>query len=792
MRFVAAIALFIAFMSSGYKCLAQEDTLVQTVRGQVTDAESKNPLPGVIILVLPDKKLHAMTDADGNYRLDNVPVGRQSFEFRYTGFDTKNVSEVPVTSGKELELNVALTETVRELHEATVVAIKDRIKSTNEFAQVSARSFNVEETKRFAASVSDPARLAQNFAGVANNGDLDNDIVVRGNSPKGILWRLEGIEIPNPNHYSDLGNGGGSISMLNASTLGTSDFYTGAFPPEIGNALSSAFDLSFRNGNKDKYEHSIQIGVMGTELATEGPFRRGGQSSYLVEYRYSTLTLLKNYLNLGGIIPDYQDASFKLNFPTKKAGTITVFGLGGINNANKDPGKDSTTWNDDNPNFVLNSVGRMGIIGVTHQYFVSKNAYIKTIISGSYDDYNKDVDTLNKRENYNHVLVDKAFFANTAYRFSFLYNNKLNARNTIRTGIVAQQLAYDLDENFYDYGSKTWKNILNGQGSTQYYQAYVQWKYRLTSKISLVSGIHTSYYALNKKSSFEPRASLSYQLPKSRITFAAGLHSKPEHISTYLFRDSASAQSGAYPNIGLDLVRAAHLVAGYETQLPWKLRMKAEAYYQYLYNIPVEKDSASGFSIINTESIFGLYDTKPLVSAGTGMNYGIDLSVERPFIDNFYMLFTGSLFRTTYTAYNGAQYQGHFDRGYQLNLVGGKEFKVNKKGRSLIGLNGKVLYSGGQRETPIDVSASQAAGRTVYVAGQYFTNQDPYYFRIDGSIYYKINNKKATHSLQLDVQNVTNRLNYYYQYYDNRDGRVKDVKQVGILPVISYRVEFHR
>ncbi len=792
MRFVAAAVLFIVLIASAPVCFGQEDDLLQTVRGQVTDAESKNPLPGVIILVLPDKKLHAVSDEDGNYRLDSVPVGRQSFEFTYPGFDTKTVREIPVTSGKELELNIALTETVKELNEVNIVALKDRVRSTNEFAQVSSRSFNVEETKRFAASVSDPARLAQNFAGVANNGDLDNDIVVRGNSPKGILWRLEGIEIPNPNHYSDLGNGGGSISMLNASTLGTSDFYTGAFPPEIGNALSGAFDLSFRNGNKDKYEHSIQIGVMGTEIATEGPFHKGSQSSYLLEYRYSTLTLLKNYLNLGGIIPDYQDASFKLNFPTKKAGTITVFGLGGINNANKDPSNDSTTWNDDNPNFVLNSVGRLDILGITHQYFVSKNAYIKTIVSGSYDDYNKDVDTLNKRENYNHVLVDKAFFANTAYRFSFLYNNKINARNTIRTGITAQQLGYDLKENYYDYGTKAWKTILNGSGSTQFYEGYIQWKNRLTSRLSLVSGIHGSYYALNQKYGIEPRASLSYQLQHSRFTLAAGMHSKPEHISTYLFQNADSTQTGNYPNKGLDLMRAVHTVAGFETELPYKLRMKMEAYFQYLYNIPVEKDSISGFSILNVESIFGLYDTKPLVSTGTGKNYGIDLSIERPFIDNFYMLFTGSLFHSSYTAYNGAEYDGHFDRGYQLNLVGGKEFKVTRKGRSLIGLNGKVLYSGGQRESPIDISASRSSGRTIYVAGQYFTNQDPYYFRIDGSIYFKVNNKKATHSLQLDVQNVTNRLNYYYQYFDSRDGRVKDVKQVGILPVISYRVEFHR
>lgn len=785
------IITIILLLAGCFNVNAQDAGLFQIVRGQVTDAESKQPLPGVVVLLLPEKTIYTTTDSAGFYRLEHIPVGRSSFLFTFTGYENKTAAEVLVTSGKELELNISLSDDVKALDEVKVKGMRNKTGAGNEFAQISARSFNVEETKRFAASVSDPARLAQNFAGVSNNGDLENDIVVRGNSPKGVLWRLEGIEIPNPNHFSDLGNGGGSISMLNASTLGTSDFYTGAFPPEIGNALAGAFDLSFRNGNKDKYEHSFQIGTMGTEFATEGPFRKGGASSYLINYRYSTLALLEGFLNLGGILPEYQDGSFKLNFPTKKAGTITVFGLGGTNHAFKDPDQDSLLWNDDNPNFALEAKARMGISGITHQYFLTKNSYIKTILSASYDDYRKHVDTLNKLDGYSEQPVDDAFYSNTAYRASILYNNKLNAKNTLRAGVIAQYIGYDLNEDYYDYGAKKWRSILNGSGNTQFYQAYIQHKIRLTPRLTMVSGIHGAYYALNKKYSIEPRASLSYQQGLSKYTLAAGMHSKPEHISTCLFHSTDTGQAVTYPNKSLDMLRALHIVAGYERALPLNLRLKAEVYYQYLYNIPVESDPASSFSIINAESIFSLYDTEPLVSTGTGKNYGIDLTLERPLMNDWYMLFTGSLYKSTFTTYAGEEYDGHFDRRYQVNLVGGKEFKLGSRGKSILGTNGKVLWSGGQRESPIDLAASLAAGKTVYVTGAYYSVQDPYYFRIDASLYYKINNKRATHSIQFDVQNITNRHNYYYQYYDNRDGRIKDVKQIGILPTISYRVDFH-
>ncbi|HEY1032345.1 MAG TPA: carboxypeptidase regulatory-like domain-containing protein [Flavipsychrobacter sp.] len=789
-----------------YHAAAQTETIEQTitptkvlkqnVRGRVIDAESKQPMVGVVVVLQSNNTLNAITDDNGYFTISNVPVGRQSFIFQMAGFDTYTASEVMVISGKELELNASMVESLHKLDEVTVSANKDRVRPLNEFAAISARSFSVEETRRYAASFADPARMVMNFPGVSNGGDMDNGVVVRGNSPKGVLWKLEGIEIPNPNHFAGLGATGGAISMLNANTLGTSDFYTGAFVPEIGNALSGAFDLNLRNGNSERYEHTVQIGTLGAEIATEGPFKKGSKASYILNYRYSTLAILEPFIKLGGMIPKYQDGSFKVNLPTKKAGTFTLFGLGGHNVAAQNAVADSSKWfkdeeNDEN-NVSYNNKGTMAVAGLSHQYFLNKDAYIKTIISGSTDRSIQSADTLNPGDAYKEVPVQNSTLKNTALRVSVMYNQKLSARNTIRAGVIGQQWAYDFSMRIYYSNEKQWKDLLSSDGNTQFYQGYVQWKSRVTDKITTVAGMHASYLALNGKYTVEPRASATYQMRKSKVTLAAGLHSKPEHISTYFYQNAVVGDNITHPNKNLDMQRAFHTVAGYEISLPLKLRLKLEAYYQYLYDVPVEKDSSSAFSIINANDIYSLMRTKKeLVNDGTGRNYGIDISLERPFANNYYVIATGSVFNSTFTTYKGERYSTQYNRGYQMNLIGGKEFKLSANGRRVIGLNGKVLYSGGLRESPIDLQKSIQSKEMEAVPGLYYTKQAPAYFRADATLYYKINNKRATHTIQFEVQNLTNRENYYFSYYDDRTQSIKRVNQLGILPNLSYRIDFH-
>ncbi|RYZ51887.1 MAG: TonB-dependent receptor, partial [Sphingobacteriales bacterium] len=727
------------------------------------------------------------------FSISNIPVGRRTFQFRYPGYEPFTASELLIASGKETELNVAMKESLQQLQEVTVNAGKDRARPQNEFAAVSARSFSVEETRRYAASFADPARMVMNFPGVSNNGDGDNSIVVRGNSPKGVLWRLEGIEIPNPNHFSSPGTSGGAISMLNANVLGSSDFYTAAFPSEIGNALSGAFDLNFREGNSNVTEHTVQVGTLGMELSTEGPFVKGKKASYLVNYRYSTLALLGRFIDLGGAQPAYQDASFKINLPTTKAGNFSLFGLGGYNTVSSNPDADSSHWNDDMPNVVFRGRNGLGVAGISHQYFTGTNSYVRTVLSGSYDFSRADADTLNPGAQYKKDAVEHNHSGNKALRLSVLYNRKISARHTYRTGVIAQHLGYEMEYRYYNLEDKVWKDLLSGSHQTQFYQSYFQWKARLNSRWTVSGGLHASYFALNKAASIEPRFSATYETGRSKYNLAAGLHSKPEHISTYMFSNLAQGSTAVYPNRQLDLLRSFHAVGGYTTSLATSLRLKAEVYFQHLYSIPVEGDSSSRFSIINADDVYDLMATSnPLQSKGTGQNYGVDLSLERPFSEGYYLLGSGSFYRSLYQDFAGRTYNTRFNRGYQLNLIGGKEFPMSREGRRSISLNGKILYSGGLRESLIDEEQSAATGKTVIAGDQYFTSQGTSYFRTDLSISYKSNTKKATHSVILEIQNLTNHRNYYSSYFDVRSGSVKRIDQLGILPNLSYRIDFHR
>ena len=293
----------------------------QTIRGTVTDAQTLQPLVGATVLLLgSDPVVGTLTDDEGRFRLEAVPVGRQGIQITYVGYEPVLRNNLIVSSAQEVVLEIRMEEQIRMADEVEIVAETDKSGSINELATVSVRTFSVEEAQRYAGSRNDPARMAQNFAGVSGVNDQRNDIIIRGNSPAGVLWRLEGIDIPNPNHYGALGTTGGPVSMLNNNNLSDADFITSAFPAEYGNALSGVFDMGLRNGNDETYEFMGQLGFNGLEAGVEGPLPIGKHASLIANYRYSTLAVFKLLginSGTGAAIPEYQDLTFKLNVPTQ-------------------------------------------------------------------------------------------------------------------------------------------------------------------------------------------------------------------------------------------------------------------------------------------------------------------------------------------------------------------------------------------------------------------------------------------------------------------------------------------
>ncbi|MFC2096621.1 carboxypeptidase-like regulatory domain-containing protein, partial [Bacteroidota bacterium] len=286
---IITLLLLIASLLS----FANNSMQTQTIRGQVIDQDSKSPLIGANIIILNSEPVKGTSsNVDGYFRIDQVHVGRVDLKVTCMGYEAKTIPNLLIGSGKEIVLEIELIESLIQLEDVIITANGHKAEALNEMAVVSAKAFSVEETKRYAGSFNDPARMVSGYAGVTGDATGNNDIVVRGNSPKGILWKLDGIDIPNPNHFADEGSTGGPINALNSAMLNNSDFFSGAFAPEYGNAYSGVFDMKLRNGNNEKREYSASIGVIGMEATLEGPFSKNYNGSYLINYRYSSLDIL--------------------------------------------------------------------------------------------------------------------------------------------------------------------------------------------------------------------------------------------------------------------------------------------------------------------------------------------------------------------------------------------------------------------------------------------------------------------------------------------------------------------
>ena len=792
---IIKLALVLMCCCCFYQTKAQE--FFQNIRGTITDKDSKMPLIGANIMIQnTDPVLGASTDVDGYFKIEKVPVGRHNIVVTYLGYEPAVLSSILLTTGKELVLNIDLTESTESLEEVVVIAKHDKNKPLNEMAMVSARSFSVEETSRYASSYFDPSRMAQNYAGVNLGGgddDLFNEIIVRGNSPRGVLWRLEGIEIPNPNHFGALGNSGGAISMLSSSTLSNSDFYTGAFPAEFGNATSGVFDLNMRNGNNENKEYAFMFGALGIEAAAEGPFSKNGRASYLINYRYATLGLLKaiGISPTGDVLPVYQDLSFKINVPTQKAGTFSLFGLGGANIASFTPEKDSTQWDNDFGNEGFEERQQMGVVGLSHKLVLSETSYLKTVLAGSHEFYEEDYYELLAEQNYAKKVEEQATFKNNTFRLTSSYTNKLNAKNTIRIGGVISNMdfGYELKEFIDDQNA--FRAYLDNKGTTQLYQAYAQWKHRVTQNWTVNAGFHYTRFALNGDQTFEPRLATSVKLnDKQTISAAVGLHSKPEPIAFYFLEQSLEDGSRLSPNLDLGMSKSFHSVIGYDHQLATNLRLKAEVFYQHLYDIPVTQAPNLQGSMINVRDIWDIISANEAINEGKGRNYGLDLTVEKFFSNQYYFLFTGSLYESKYTPIDGQEYNTRFNSNYQINLLGGKEFKIGKKKNNILAFNGKFIYAGGNRYTPIDVEQSRLENRTVRFTDRAFEGRLSDYLRFDLGVSYKIIKKRMTHSIMIDIQNVTNNQNPGGFFYNRELEKIQEYYLTGLFPVFNYRIEF--
>lgn len=769
------------FLFSGTTLFAQQ--YFQSLYGTVTEKYTTQSISEASILITGNNYTEVtFSDSSGNFFFLKIPTGDYRLEISRNNFHPLTFPQIEISTGKELFLSVEL-ETKPNLLQEVMINASTKKEANN--TSLSKTTFKMEQSERFAASLNDPQRLVLSFAGVRGLGGMQNSIIVRGNSPKGVMWQVEGIEVPSPNHYSGQGTPG-MVSILNNMVLQKVDFYTGAFPAPFGNATSAVFDATLRRGNTKRYEFSVQLSNIGLETSAEGPLSKKNSSSFLIAYRYSTVGLMgKIGYPIGDYITGFQDINFKFHFATKHIGYFDWWGFGGISSIQNAKGKRA---NGDFMNKYITAAS-----GITHQILFNGTTTWKTILAASaYSDswHATQTDEYLPFNNTTRTQIYKTLYdyRDISLRFSSSVIHQVSSRVLFNGGIQIIKPFISLTDS--SFRQVIHQNMNTGDTISIYteptlyervtksaprYHTYIQFITSITEKWQLTAGIHSIFWGDGIDWLLEPRLNLKWQLKQNhKIEIATGLHSRFEFPVFY--SKELVQQNYIQPNRNIKPSKAFHANAGYTFAFLNDFYFKTEIYFQYLFSVPAQIDTYRVFTTqtqyytklspvstlnnINYLDFYYNYQNK-----GEGMNYGIEITLEKSFSKNYYFLVTTSLYNSLFRVKPLAWYNTQFNGNWIVTLTAGKDFRVGKKYRAnIFSINTRLLAAGNDR-----------------IPNNTYKDQLKPFVSWDLRVAYKRNLKKYAWEISCDVQNVLNRKNQ-----SNNDFNIN----IGILPVLKFRTDF--
>lgn len=767
---------------------AQAQTLTQQIRGKVIDAETREPLFGArveITNVTP--AIGAQTNENGEFILENVPVGRRAIKITYIGYgdfvrDNLNINSTRQYQMEDIELRPGL-----ELDEVVVSAYQGG-DAVNEFQVMSVKRLDPEELQYHAATGNDPSRLVQGLPGVQNGNDNRNEVVIRGNAPAGVLWRLEGIDIPNPNHYAGGGSSGGGISIFSASVIGSSDFSSGAFSAEYGNALSGVFDMHFRVGNKQERQHTFRAGVLGLDIGTEGPIKKG-KSSYVANFRYSTLGILNAvgiFLVGPRIANNFYDLSFKVHHETEKT-QVSVWGIGGYSIQSLTV--DEQPWTVWRQQYLYDFGSTTGVIGSTVRHIIDKKSLIE--VNAAYMTQNAFTADDTMRISGETDRVNTETYINSRISAHAFYKRTFSRSASMKAGVHASRLFYDLyDEKWTDtLGVLT--TFIDAQGQTSLVEPYATFRYRPDPRVTFIAGVHGIYFGLTGDSRIEPRLSAQFALaPKTSFALSYGQHSRIVPLGNYFLQfDPAQWNNleSTMPNMDLPLIKSEHYLASFSHTIKDLFRLRVETYYQRMRNAPVSADPGRNMFLLDL--LWG-YGHEPLDGNGRGRNYGVDVMLEKFFKKGSFFVLSGSWTRSQYMMPDEDFWRSTgWDSRFSSNFTGGQIFPIGEN--TFLETGVRFIFNGGYPEVRIVEGFEERDGIEPRwnFANPNLTNIDPY-FRPDLRIAIRKNGQKAAWWLALDIQNFINRRNdgRAYQWLTGQTNWIH-YQQSPLTPFITFRVD---
>jgi hypothetical protein len=780
-------SLLLLFFLASTSIFAQSTSA--RLRGKVQEKGTKEPLISASVIIYKGDKTNiiagAATDIEGKYSIPKIEFGTYTVRVSYLGYTPK---EQTITIKKEAvyELDFTLKIDAQIPYNGKTLMIIWK----PQFSPI----LTNKELSQVPAVYDDPARATALLAGVNGANDQANNISVRGNNPNGLKWYLEGIEIPNPNHTPNAGTAsdrittsGGGVNMIKPQFLQSTAFFNGAFNTGLGNATGGILNMKVDRRMPEKNQFSTQIGLIGLEALVKTAINREKGSFLNASVRYSTVGLLTNVLNVdfGGEKISYTDVNLSAFFPTKKYGDFTFFNISGTS-SNLFGAQRDTTWEVQKDRFDIDFRSTTTISGMTHSFTKNQHTLNTTIAYSSWN-ANRNGYLLDDDFERNLVQQDSLRHRRLSLRMQYAYKN-------FTTEINATHLDYQL-QNFDSLQFST----SNGQQRGWLLQPSASYTLNGRKYYSLQMGVHSMIYTENNTYAIEPRLTFIKYVNRlnADLMLSYGLHSQLQTPEVYLSTNS----KGTFDHRDLGLTRAHHLNLKLQKN-SHSYGFQVQAYYQYLFDIPIVNNANRSFSVINE---LNSQITDPLENEGVGRNYGVEIAVKKAMQDNYYISVNASLYQSEYKGGDEIWRSTRYNGNYIANLIIGKEWmktRINKKDRNInrkIGVYARAVYAGGLRESPIDFVLSEEFGQTTFIENQAFSIQQPNVFKLDLRLYWKkevfnfSKNKKSpmrTHTIALDIQNATNRQNVAFNYFDVLQNTVITKYQLGLIPLLSWRVDF--
>lgn len=700
------LLITIVLLLAGLSVWAQKTGPTGVLTGTVKDKKTQEPIPTVSIS-LEGTTIGTVTDFEGKFRIENIPPKSYNIRIKSIDYKEQTLFNVVVTTGNAEILNVEL-----ERNSINLDGVVIRSNPFNKPAEspLSVQTLSSQEIKSNPGGNFDISRVIQAFPGVGGTsgsvGGYRNDLIIRGGAPNENVYYIDGIEVPNINHFATQGSAGGPTGIINTSFIGEVNLFTSAFPAKYDNPLSGVLQMKQRQANPEKVQHNVRLSATELAYSVDGPIKKD-KVTFLASARRSYLQLLFKLLDVP-IQPSYWDFQYKVDYKINKNLTFYTLGIGAIDNFSFLTPDDLTPENV----YTIKSNPTINQWSYTNGYGLkglTKNGYWNLTFSRNMlnNELDRFEDNQNPKEN-ERILKIRSQEAENKMRFIW---NKYFDKWSYSAGVVAQYCQFNNDyytrvrSELRDPSGQLLQPAFEVQGNTAInffrYGAFAQVARKfLQERLDVSLGIRTDGNTFttngnNLGETLSPRLAASMLLFENfKFNASAARYYK---IPTYTVLGFQS--NGTYVNQGADYIQSDHLVAGFEYLPRRGTRFTIEGFYKQYENYPVSL--IDSISLANKGGDFSVLGNEPISSTGLGRSYGAEFQFQQKLIDNFFAILSYTYYISEFTNLNGQYEPASWDNRHLLSFIGGYKFKRNYE------LGVKFRYQGGAPYTPFDPVASQ-------------------------------------------------------------------------------------